>query len=182
MRLSDLANGKGAGDARGLTFHRYVLGHHLAEVLEAANARLAAMTLNRYELRVAQGRQATRRVNWGLDIEVMDAHTGEPRAVGTLSGGEGFLASLALALGLADTVQSESAARPLDTIFIDEGFGSLDGGALERAMDALRSLQATGRLVGVVSHVAEMREEIDAVLEVTNDGRGRGSRTRLVLR
>jgi exonuclease SbcC len=120
-----------------------------------------------------------RRATAGLDLEVFDAHTGAARPVSTLSGGESFQASLALALGLAGVVQSHAGGLRLESIFIDEGFGSLDADALALAMDTLRDLQQGGRLIGVVSHVAELKEQITARLEVKS-GR-RGSEARFVL-
>ena len=102
-----------------------------------------------------------------------------PAHVATLSGGEGFLAALALALGLADVVQARAGGRRLDTLFVDEGFGALDGDALDLAMRALTDLQRDGRLVGIVSHVPELRERIDVRLEVTKGERGSHARFRL---
>ena len=103
----------------------------------------------------------------GLDLEVFDAWTGENRPVSTLSGVESFMAALSLALGLAEAVQEFSGGIRLDTIFVDEGFGSLDTEALDHAITTLTTLQENGRLVGIISHLAELRERIDARLEVT---------------
>ena len=108
----------------------------------------------------------------GLDLEIFDQYTGATRAVSTLSGGESFLAALALALGLSDVVQGYSGGTRLDAIFIDEGFGSLDPEALDHAIRALKDLQQTGRLVGIISHVAELKECIDARLELTSSQSG----------
>ena len=175
-RLAEVAAGRAGGDQ--ISFERFVLGGMLDEVLAAATERLRLMSGGRYVLRRARA-QRDRRKAAGLELEVDDAYTGEPRPVGTLSGGEGFLASLALALGLADVVQSYAGGIRLETLFIDEGFGSLDPEALELAMRALADLQGEGRLVGVISHVPELRERIDARLEVVA-GRD-GSRARFVL-
>jgi exonuclease SbcC len=115
----------------------------------------------------------------GLDLEVDDAWTGKTRHVATLSGGEGFLAALALALGLADVVQTRAGGRRLDTLFIDEGFGALDSDALDMALKVLTELQRDGRLVGVISHVPELRERIDVRLAVTKGERGSHARFQL---
>ena len=163
--LSDTASG------RTMTFQRYVLGVFLDEVLVAATRRLLEMSRGRYRLHAAAGTADGRRVG-GLDIEVFDEFTGLDRPASTLSGGEGFLASLALALGLAEVVQSFSGGIRLDTVFIDEGFGSLDPEALDAAIETLLGLREHGRLVGVISHVPELRERIDCRLEVRPTQRG----------
>jgi exonuclease SbcC len=167
-RISEVANGK---NTPGITFQRYVLGALLDEVLEHATLRLRQMTGGRYSLQRAGTLQGRSR-HGGLDLEVMDSHTGRPRAASTLSGGESFLAALSLALALSDVVQAHQAGRHLETIFVDEGFGSLDADALEEALRALLELRNAGRLVGVISHVPELRQRIPARLEVTKDPRG----------
>ena len=118
----------------------------------------------------------TSRLQSGLDLAVFDEFSGTSRPAVTLSGGEGFLAALALALGLAETVQEHSAGTPLETIFVDEGFGALDPDALELAVDALMELQLGGRLVGVISHVPELRQVIPARLEVLAGSAGSSTR------
>ncbi len=159
--LSDLANGDGAG----LNFEGYVLSGLLDEALAAANRRLTPMLGDRYALR---RREEPERANAaaGLDIEVVDRWNMQPRPAATLSGGEGFCASLALALGLSETVAAHAGARQLDALFVDEGFGSLDPETLDTAIGVLEGLQTGDRLVGVISHVGEMRERIVARLEV----------------
>jgi exonuclease SbcC len=112
------------------------------------------------------GEAEDKRVQSGLDIGVYDAYTGTLRGVGTLSGGESFLAALSLALGMADVVQGYSGGIQLDTIFVDEGFGSLDPEALEAAMAALVELKARGRIIGIISHVSDLRERIETQLRV----------------
>lgn len=174
-RLSDTANGN---NRYNLTFQRYILGTLLDEVLMAASRRLQLMTRGRYTLN-RRSDPGDRRKAAGLDLEVFDEFTGESRSAGTLSGGEGFLASLSLALGLADVVQQRSGGIYLDTIFIDEGFGTLDSETLDIAMDTLVDLQAGGRLVGVISHVAELSERISARLEVEKGNNG--STTRFIV-
>ena len=161
-RLAELAAGR---NPRNVTFERFVLASLLDDVLLAASERLRLMSAGRYALR-RQLELDDRRRSGGLDLLVDDAWTGEPRPVGTLSGGEGFLASLALALGLADVTQAYTGGIHLETLFIDEGFGGLDPEALDLALRALTDLQRAGRLVGLVSHVPELRERVDARLEV----------------
>ncbi|MEA4883347.1 MAG: SMC family ATPase [Clostridia bacterium] len=168
-RISEAANG---GNSLGITFERFVLASMMEQVTDAANQRLGLMSRGRYSLRRASERSDGRSAG-GLDLEVNDAYTDAARSVSTLSGGEGFEASLALALGLADVVQSHSGGIHLDTIFVDEGFGTLDPEALDLALNTLIDLQRErGRLVGVISHVPELQERIDARLEVQPTDRG----------
>ncbi|HYN76426.1 MAG TPA: SMC family ATPase [Lamprocystis sp. (in: g-proteobacteria)] len=174
-RLAEVANGK---NPYRLSFQRFVLGALLDDVLIAASERLQAMSRGRYRLERGQG-PTDLRTPAGLDLLVDDGYTGKLRGVETLSGGEGFQAALSLALGLAEVVQAYAGGVRLETIFIDEGFGSLDPEALELAVDTLIDLQQGGRLVGVISHVPELKERIDARLEVT-PGRG-GSHAGFVL-
>jgi exonuclease SbcC len=170
--ISQAANGTNRDR---ITFQRFVLAALLDDVLAAASKRLKIMSNSRFHLhRVTT--QADRRVPGGLDLEVHDTFTGTSRPVYTLSGGESFLASLALALGLADTVQAYAGGIHLDTIFVDEGFGSLDPEALDLALRALMELKQEGRLVGVISHVPELTERIDARLEIIPGKRGSSAR------
>ncbi len=170
--ISRLATGK---NTRNITFQRFVLGALLDDVLLTASERLRIMSNGRFSLhRVDQ--PLDRRTGGGLDLEINDMYTGSSRPVSTLSGGESFLASLSLALGLADVVQSYSGGVHLDTVFVDEGFGTLDPEALELAFRALKDLQSTGRLVGIISHVPELKEQIDARLEVKAGRRGSTAR------
>lgn len=165
--LANLANGQGID----LGFEGFALSGLLDEALVAANRELAKMLGGRYAIRRREQRQANRGAA-GLDIEVQDLWNARPRPAATLSGGEGFCASLALALGLAETVASHAGARQLDALFIDEGFGTLDADTLDTAIGVLEGLQAGDRLVGVISHVAELRERITAKLEVTGGWAG----------
>lgn len=167
----DLARVAGGINPFGLTLQRFVLGALFDDVALAATDRLRIMSRGRYMLRRTMER-ARANASGGLDLEVFDEYTGDSRPVSTLSGGESFLASLALALGLADVVQSHSGGTYLETIFVDEGFGSLDPESLEDALNALIELQSTGRIVGIISHVPELRERIDARLEVMPAERG----------
>jgi exonuclease SbcC len=139
-------------------------------VLEAANERLGHMRDQRYSMR-REGR-ARGGSRAGLGVELLDDWTGEVRAPSTLSGGETFVVSLALALGLADVVQQESGGLRVDTLFIDEGFGMLDAETLDDVMDRIDALRAGGRTVGVVSHVTELRGRIPTQLHVTRERTG----------
>ncbi|MHC4830384.1 MAG: SbcC/MukB-like Walker B domain-containing protein [Planctomycetota bacterium] len=166
-RLSRLAAVAGGRNGAGITFQRYVLASLLDRVLVVASQRLATMTRGRYRLERRDQDRADLRAAGGLDLYVSDGFTGVSRPAATLSGGEGFLAALALALGLADVVQSDAGGVRLGTLFVDEGFGSLDPEALEAALSVLRELEHRGRRVGVISHVAELERRIPTRLEVT---------------
>jgi exonuclease SbcC len=174
-RLSDVANGD---NARHLSFQRYVLGAFLDDVLVAASQRLHLMSKSRYRLERTERRFGGKAAA-GLNLEVYDAWTGVARPVATLSGGETFMAALSLALGLAEVVQAHAGGIRLETVFVDEGFGSLDDESLDLAVAALMGLGEDGRLVGIISHVSELRERIDARLEVTAGKTG--SRARFVV-
>lgn len=154
-----------------ISLQRWVLSAYLADICTYANQRLDLMTSGRYQLRLtdAGGRGGR---NAGLNLRVRDAFTGEEREVTSLSGGETFQASLALALGVADTVQAHSGGVHLDALFVDEGFGSLDPDNLQLAMDELDRLREGGRLIGVISHVAGLRERIRSGIEVIASDQG----------
>ena len=169
-RLNDLANG-GEQGFKNVTFERYVLGAILDEVVYAANLRLQKMSRSRYSLERSDYTGGGRGKQ-GLDLAVMDAFTGQSRPANTLSGGETFLASMALALGLADVIQSYAGGIHMDAMFIDEGFGTLDPDTLELAMETLVQLQSSGRLIGMISHVPELKTRIPAHLEVTRGDDG----------
>lgn len=170
FKLYDLASGGNTGQ-KGVTFERYVLGAILEEVVVAANVRLRQMSRGRYELQRADF-DSVSRGHRGLDLAVLDTYTGYARPANTLSGGETFLASLSLAMGLADIIQAYAGGIHLDTIFIDEGFGTLDPDTLDIAMETLVELQKSGRLVGIISHVPELKGRIPAHLEVEATNRG----------
>ena len=172
--LSAAANGE---NDKKLTLQRYVLGALLDDVLVAATRRLLVMSRGRFQLE-RKRELGDARVASGLALEVLDEYSGKRRPVGTLSGGESFLAALSLALGLADVVQAYTGGVRMEAMFIDEGFGSLDPEALDAAFQALLDLQKGGRLIGIISHVEELKARIDRRLEVQT-GR-RGSTTRLV--
>ena len=164
--------GIAAGNPRAkLTFEAYVQQYYFRFVVAAANKRLARLTDGMFTLRVM--REAANRVSQsGLDLEVLDRSTGQARDVSTLSGGESFLASLALALGLSDAVQSQSGQIRMDAMFIDEGFGSLDENALRSSIDVLLELADGKRLIGIISHVQELEERIDKQIVVTKTPNG----------
>ena len=165
--LSDAANGY----ISKISFQRYYLSTMFKEVIAEANIRLEKMSNGRYRF---QNREETsgRDRKAGLDLEIVDDYTGTARSVETLSGGESFLASLSLALGLAAVVQNNSGGIKLDTIFIDEGFGTLDSEALDFALKTLIELQNGGRLVGIISHVEELKKQIPVRLEVKRSETG----------
>jgi exonuclease SbcC len=169
--LGDIAKRAGGDNSLRLTFQRFVLAAFLDNVLELASVSLRKMSKGRYYLRRAEESQDKRSAG-GLDLVVFDAQTGVERPVSTLSGGESFLASLALALGLAEVVQHYAGGIQLDAIFIDEGFGTLDADALDLAISTLLDLRQGGRMVGVISHVTELRERIHTRLEIKTTRQG----------
>ncbi|MFG2764933.1 AAA family ATPase [Streptomyces rubiginosohelvolus] len=177
-RLAGLAAGTSADNERKMRLEAYVLAARLEQVAAAATARLQRMSSGRYTLVHSDARTGGRRA--GLGLHVVDAWTGSERDTATLSGGETFFASLALALGLADVVTEEAGGVRLDTLFIDEGFGSLDDQTLDEVLDVLDSLRERDRSVGIVSHVADLRRRIPVRLEVVKERQGSSVRHRLV--
>ncbi|MGC5628404.1 AAA family ATPase [Georgenia sp. Z1344] len=174
VRVADLAAGRES--RTGVTLATYVLLRRFEEVLAAANDRLASMSAGRYVLRRTDDREEGVRARAvGLGLEVLDTHTDAPRATRTLSGGETFYVSLALALGLADVVGAESGGIELGTLFVDEGFGTLDPETLDSVMNELGALRDHGRTVGLISHVAELKQRIPDQVTVRHRGDGRGS-------
>jgi len=154
---------RGQNDAK-ISFERFVQIGYLEKVTHAANERLRVLSNGQYFLKSTGRKEGN--AQSGLSIDVYDSHTGQTRDVKTLSGGEKFNASLSLALGMADVIQSVQGSVHIDTMFIDEGFGTLDEEALRRAIDILIDLQQTGRLIGVISHVAELKAAMPAILQV----------------
>lgn len=169
-RLASLAAGTSADNERRMRLESYVLAARLEQVAAAATARLLRMSSGRYTLVHSDDR--TGRGRSGLGLHVVDAWTGRERDTATLSGGETFFASLALALGLADVVTDEAGGVRLDTLFIDEGFGSLDDQTLDEVLDVLDALRERDRSVGIVSHVADLRRRVHAQLEVVKGRSG----------
>ena len=162
--LADLANGTASANQYKMTLSSFVLAARLEEVAAAASERLLTMTAGRYRLVHSDARKGNAKA--GLSLLACDAWTGVDRDTATLSGGETFLASLALALGLADTVTAESAGTRMEALFVDEGFGTLDEETLDEVMNVLDGLRAGGRMVGIVSHVSELRQRIPARVHV----------------
>jgi len=163
-QLSDIANGKDTASGK-LDFETYAQRAYFERVLHAANQRLKIMSQNRYSfLRKTDSDDGRKRM--GLEIEVLDAYTGKARSSGSLSGGESFMASLSLALGLSDVVQQNAGGVHLDAMFIDEGFGSLDTETLELAMRTLSDIAGGNRIIGIISHVTELNERIDKQVQV----------------
>ena len=163
ISLAGLA--KGMEGQRRVALTTYVLRHWFGQVVAAANVRLSAMSSGRYELRRTD-EAGSRRERAGLTLAVIDRHTGAERSPRSLSGGETFYTSLALALGLADVVKAEAGGVDLDTLFIDEGFGALDTDTLDQVMAVIDELRDRGRVVGIVSHVADLKERVPERLEV----------------
>ncbi len=168
--LADLANGTGSANQYKMTLSSFVLAARLEEVAAAASERLLTMTAGRYSLVHSDARKGNAKA--GLALLACDAWTGIDRDTATLSGGETFLASLALALGLADVVTAESAGTPMEALFVDEGFGTLDEDTLDEVMNVLDGLRAGGRIVGIVSHVSELRQRIPARIHVRKSRNG----------
>jgi len=168
-QLADLTEGRGANQYK-MTLSSFVLAARLEEVAAAASERLLSMTAGRYSLVHSDARKGNAKA--GLALLACDAWTGIDRDTATLSGGETFLASLALALGLADVVTAESAGTPMEALFIDEGFGTLDEETLDEVMNVLDGLRAGGRIVGIVSHVTELRQRVPAQVHVRKSRTG----------
>ena len=169
-RVARLSKSLSGSNPMKMPILQYVLSVMLEEVLGSANRFFATLSRGRYALRLKDS-PATRGYG-GLDLEVLDGASMLPRSIETLSGGEQFLASLSLAFGLSDVVQNHSGAVRLDSLFIDEGFGSLDGETLDTAMKALAMLQSGGRLIGIISHVSELKNRIPCRVEVNRDAAG----------
>ncbi|BBP43265.1 AAA family ATPase [Thiosulfativibrio zosterae] len=166
--LSQVLSGA-AGDK--VNLQRFVLSLLLADVLEIASLRLKMMSNGRYELIRKEDKSKGNKTS-GLDLEILDTWNDSSRGVATLSGGESFMAALSLALGLSDVVQSYSGGIKLDTLFIDEGFGSLDQESLDRSIEMLKQLQASGRSIGIISHVSELKEQMAMRIDVHASGQG----------
>lgn len=173
--LADVANGNTGNK---ISLQRFVLSVLLDDVLLEASHRLHIMSKGRYRLLRKEDRAKGNKAS-GLELEVEDAYTSKVRPVATLSGGESFMAALSMALGLSDVVQAYAGGIKLDTLFIDEGFGSLDQDSLELAIRTLMDLQSSGRMIGVISHVSEMKEQINTRIDILKTSHG--SEMRIVL-
>jgi exonuclease SbcC len=167
-RLAEITGGQ---NKKRMTLQRFVLAALFEEVAMAASQRLTRMSRGRYHL-VRSEAPRDNKATSGLDLDVTDDYIGEKRPAFTLSGGESFLASLSLALGLSDVVMAQCGGRYLDCIFIDEGFGSLDGETLDFALNTLIELHRTGRVIGIISHVSELKERIPSRIEVVSSKDG----------
>lgn len=174
--LSDTANGSLSGKEK-IMLETYIQMTYFDRILSRANLRLMVMSDGQYELK-RRTTAADVRSQSGLDLDVIDHYNGSERSAETLSGGEAFLASLSLALGLSDEVQASAGGIRMDTLFVDEGFGSLSDNTLEQAMQALAGLSDGNRLVGIISHVAELKNRIDRQIIVRKDRTG-GSRVEI---
>lgn len=175
--LSETANGDISGKEK-ITLETFVQMTYFDSIIRKANIRLLTMSDGQYEL-VRRSDAETLKKNEGLALDVIDHFNGSSRSVSTLSGGESFMASLCLALGLSDEIQSSNGGIKLDTMFVDEGFGSLDGEALDRALSALTSLSQGNRLVGIISHVDALCDRIDNKIVITKD-RTTGSNAQII--
>ena len=176
--LSNTVNGNLAGKEK-VALETYIQMTFFDRILQRANVRLLVMSGGQYELKRRREAENNRSQS-GLELDVIDHYNGSQRSVKSLSGGESFKASLSLALGLSDEIQSAAGGIRLDTMFVDEGFGSLDEESLQQAIRALTGLTEGNRLVGIISHVAELKEKIDKQIVVTKDKSG-GSRVEILV-
>ena len=167
--LAGVVNGDGPNSKLGL--ERYVLQTYLRQILSVGNHRLRQLTNGRYQF-IIDSTQASSKKRSGLEINVYDDHVGEQRSVHTLSGGESFIASLALALALGEVIQQTTGSVDVDALFIDEGFGSLDEEALMVALDSLETIEGKHRMIGIISHVSELRDQVPNQLQVVATGNG----------
>ncbi|MCH5464617.1 AAA family ATPase [Levilactobacillus tujiorum] len=172
--LVGVVNGDGPNSKLGL--ERYVLQTYLRQILTVGNQRLQQLTNGRYQFLVDE-QPATYKKNSGLEINVYDDHVGEQRSVHTLSGGESFIAALALALALGEVIQQTTGSVDVDALFIDEGFGSLDEDALMTALESLETVEGRHRMIGIISHVSELRAQVPNQLQVVSNGNGESSIT-----
>ena len=176
--LSDTANGRLTGKEK-IMLETYVQTTYFDRIITRANRRFLVMSGNQYELKRRKTAESNQSQS-GLELDVLDHYNGTERSVRTLSGGESFKASLSLALGLSDEIQSSAGGIRLDTMFVDEGFGSLDEESLRQAIRTLLDLSENNRLVGIISHVAELKEKIDKQIVVTKEKTG-GSKVEIVV-
>ena len=165
--LANTANGTVNGKDK-VELETFIQMTYFDRIISMANVRLLKMTDGQYELK-RQTEADNKSAKTGLDLNVIDHYNATERSVKTLSGGESFKASLALALGLSDEIQSSAGGIKIDTMFVDEGFGSLDDESLKQAMNVLIGLSGSNRLVGIISHVAELKDKIDKQIIVTKD-------------
>ena len=176
--LSNTANGNITGKEK-IMLETYIQMTYFDRIIQRANTRFMVMSGGQYELK-RRKEAMNNKSQSGLDLDVIDHYNGTERSVKTLSGGESFKASLSLALGLSDEIQSSAGGVKLETMFVDEGFGSLDEESLDQAMKALASLSEGHRLVGIISHVAELKNRIDKQIVITKEQSG-GSRAKIIV-
>ena len=169
--IKDLENMASGNNSKRLVFEQYVLSSYFEDILAAANVRFRHMTMDRYEM-VRKTEVSDARTKDHLDITIVDYYTGKNRSVSTLSGGERFHASLALALGMSDVIQAYQGGIRVETLFVDEGFGSLDEEALQAACDTLYQLTQGDKLVGIISHVESLKQRIDNRIEICKTNKG----------
>lgn len=174
--LHQLAATVNGDNPRKTSLERYVLQTYLEEVLKVANQRLGLLTNNRYQFELNQD-SGSYKNQTGLEINVYDDNAGSTRSAHTLSGGESFIAALALALSLAEVIQEQAGGVLIEALFIDEGFGSLDEEALEMAMEALEVIENEGRMIGIISHVSELKARIPQQLQIQTNGNGQSQVT-----
>ena len=168
QQLSQTMNGE---NPRKTSLERYVLQVYLQEVLQVANVRLQRLTKNRYQFELAD-EVGSYRGKTGLEINIYDDEAGLTRGAHTLSGGESFIAALSLALALAEVIQTQAGGVLIEALFIDEGFGSLDEEALEMAIEALETIESEGRMIGIISHVRELKERVVQQIRIETEGSG----------
>ena len=173
-RLYRILSGNKTGSRMDL--ETYVQRRYLEQILDSANRRFWEMSGGQFELRMYQLERAGEGKNRGLDLMVYSNVTGKEREVRTLSGGESFMAALSLALGMADQIQQSSSAIHLDMMFIDEGFGSLDSQSRDQAVRVLQQMAGGSKLIGIISHVSELKQEIEDQLIVSKDEEGSSAR------
>jgi exonuclease SbcC len=179
-QVADLYSMMKGDNALKISFERYILIEYLDQILHAANERLRGLSDGQFVL-LRSDRLEARGKQSGLGLDVYDAYTGQNRDVKSLSGGEKFNASLALALGMTDVIQSHQGGISIEMMFIDEGFGSLDEESLSKAIMTLIDLQKAGRMIGVISHVQELKQAFPAMIEVAKTKEGY-SRTAIILK
>lgn len=175
--LSNTANGNVSGKEK-IMLETYIQMNYFERIIARANTRFMVMSGGQYELK-RRVEAENNKSQSGLELDVIDHHNSSERSVKTLSGGESFKASLSLALGLSDEIQSSAGGVQLDTMFVDEGFGSLDDESLQQAMKALLGLTEANRLVGIISHVSELKDKIDKQILVKKDKSG-GSKAEII--
>lgn len=179
-RIADLHDMIRGQNSLKISFERYLQIEYLEQIILSANERLKNLSNGQFHL-IRSDRQEARGKQSGLGLDVYDAYTGQTRDVKTMSGGEKFNASLCLALGMADVIQSFQGNVSIDTMFIDEGFGSLDEESLNKSIETLIDLQKSGRMIGVISHMQELKAAIPAILEVEKSKEGH-SRTKFLVK